>query len=124
MNGPLAPPSISRTRTLPACAPCRFRSTGGAVLVVDDAGSLVGIVTERDFLTRIADQPGLADLPVRDFMTPNPETVLKTDTVAMALGKMNVRGYRHLPVVEGNKPVGMISVRDILRYMTGLFREK
>jgi CBS domain-containing protein len=122
LNGPLA--SVDQQDEDAASLRALPLPVDGAVLVVDDAGSLVGIVTERDFLTRIADQPGLADLPVRDFMTPNPETVLKTDTVAMALGKMNVRGYRHLPIVEGNRPVGMISVRDILRYMAGLFREK
>ena len=95
----------------------------GAVLVTDEAGALIGIVTERDFLTRIAGQPGLAALPVRDFMTPNPETVLMTDTLAFALGKMDVRGYRHLPVVDAGHPVGVISVRDILRHVTSLFRE-
>jgi len=95
----------------------------GAVLVTDDAGGLIGIVTERDFLTRIAGQPGLAELPVRDFMTSNPETVLSTDTVSFALGKMDARGYRHLPVVEAGLPIGVISVRDVLRYMNGLFRE-
>jgi CBS domain-containing protein len=92
----------------------------GAVLLVNADGTLAGILTERDFLTKVAGQPGLTELPAKDFMTPNPETVSPTDTVAFALGKMNLRGYRHLPVINDGKPVGMLSVRDVLKYVTGL----
>ena len=90
----------------------------GAVLVTDPGGGLVGILTERDFLTKIAGQAGFAALPVRDFMTPDPETVGPADALAFALGRMDAGGYRHLPVVAGGKPVGVISVRDILRHVT------
>lgn len=92
----------------------------GAVLVVGPAGELAGILTERDCLAKVAGQPGYAALPVRDFMTPGPESVAPTDTLAFALGKMDAGGYRHLPVVEGGRPVGVISVRDILRHVTHL----
>lgn len=122
---PTLPVTVPATANLGKVMQTMIAASVGAVLVVDDdSGLLIGIVTERDFLTRVAGQPGLAELPVRDFMTPNPETVLGTDTVAAALGKMDVRGYRHLPVVEAGLPVGMISVRDILRYMTSLFPQK
>jgi CBS domain-containing protein len=90
----------------------------GAVLVTGPAAELVGILTERDFLTRVAGQAGYAVLPVRDFMTPAPETVSPTDSLAFALGRMDAGGYRHLPVVAGGKPVGVISVRDVLRHVT------
>ena len=92
----------------------------GAVLVVDAAGLLVGILTERDFLTKVAGQPGFEALPVSRFMTPDPETVAPTDVLAYALGKMDAGGYRHLPVVSAGKPVGVISVRDILRHLTAV----
>ncbi|HJZ54863.1 MAG TPA: CBS domain-containing protein [Gemmataceae bacterium] len=95
----------------------------GAVLVTDAAGGLVGILTERDFLTKVAGQPGFEALPVRQFMTPRPETVAPTDTLAFALSKMDAGGYRHLPVVEGGRPVGVISVRDVLRHVTDLCRD-
>lgn len=90
----------------------------GAVLVTGADGELVGILTERDFLTKAAGTPGLEALPVATFMTAAPETVAPTDTLAFALGKMDAGGYRHLPVVTGGRPVGVISVRDVLRHIT------
>jgi CBS domain-containing protein len=53
-------------------------------------------------------------------MTRNPETVSLNDSLALALQKMDVGGYRHLPVVEDGKPVGVISVRDMMRHLTKL----
>src|SRR5205085_8925731 len=93
----------------------------GALLVVDDRGKLVGIFSERDLLTRIAGlHDGYAKLPIEKFMTPKPEAVTASDTLAFALHKMDVGEYRHMPVVEDGRPVGMISVRDMLRYITRL----
>lgn len=95
----------------------------GAVLVSEADGTLAGILTERDFLTKVAGQPSYAALGVREFMTRDPESVAPTDTLAFALGKMDGGGYRHLPVVEGGLPTGVISVRDILRHVTQLCRK-
>lgn len=89
----------------------------GAVLVTDAAGKLVGILTERDFLTKIAGSDLFTLLPVRQFMTRNPETVRAADPLAFALRMMDVGGYRHLPVVNGDQPTGVISVRDVLRHV-------
>ena len=96
----------------------------GAILVVGGRGSLAGILTERDFLTKIAGRSYYAALPVRDFMTPEPVTVAPSDSVAFALGRMDAGGYRHLPVVDADRPVGVISVRDILRFVTGLCKDR
>jgi len=92
----------------------------GAVLVTGAEGELVGILTERDFLTKVAGVAGYEQLPVSQFMTPSPETVRPTDVLAVALSKMDAGGYRHLPVVQDGKPVGVISVRDVLRHLTAL----
>jgi len=93
----------------------------GALLVVDDAGQLLGILSERDLLKKVA---GLHDdyaaLPVAQFMTAKPETVALTDTLNFVLHKMDGGGYRHVPVIEGGKPVHVISVRDMLRHITKL----
>jgi CBS domain-containing protein len=93
----------------------------GALPVVDVTGQMVGIFTERDVLRRVA---GLCDdcaaRPVSEFMTTRFETVRESDTLAFALHKMDSGGYRHLPVLRGGRLVGMISVRDLLRYLTRL----
>lgn len=97
----------------------------GAVLIVNAEGRLAGIFSERDLLTKVAGgSTPLGDLPLDQFMTPKPETVCAGDTLAYALHKMDVGGYRHLPVVDDGKPVGILSVRDLIRHMTQLCREK
>ena len=95
----------------------------GALLVTGPDRSLVGILTDRDFLTKIAGHAELDRRPVREFMTANPETVAPTDLLAFALRKMDIGGYRHLPVVEDGHPVGVISIRDILKHVTKLCRD-
>lgn len=95
----------------------------GAVLVTDPAGDLVGILTERDVLNKTPLGPGYDRLLVGRFMTPDPETVLVTDTLAFALGKMSGGSYRHVPVVSAGKPVGLIAVRDILRHIVKLCKD-
>jgi signal-transduction protein with cAMP-binding, CBS, and nucleotidyltransferase domain len=91
----------------------------GALLVVDSSGSLLGIFSERDLLTRVIDlHENYEQLPVERFMTSKPETVTAEDTLAFALHKMDVGGYRHLPVLKGGRPVGVISARDMLRHIT------
>jgi CBS domain-containing protein len=97
----------------------------GAVLVVDAEGFLAGILSERDLLTWVADLPAaeLKTHTVDEFMTPTPQTVTPGDPLALALQRMDVGRYRHLPVVEQGRPVGMISVRDLIRHITRLCRD-
>jgi CBS domain-containing protein len=93
----------------------------GALLVVDEGGNLVGIFSERDLLTKVAGvYQDFNHLPVSQFMTPKPETVSHRDTLAFALHKMDVGGYRHLPVIKDGRPVSVVSVRDMLRHLTQL----
>jgi CBS domain-containing protein len=93
----------------------------GALIVVDEDGKLFGIFSERDLLLKVAGiHEDYAQLPVRQFMTPRPEAVSAGDTLAFVLHKMDVGGYRHLPVVQDGLPVGMLSVRDMLRHITRL----
>jgi CBS domain-containing protein len=96
----------------------------GAVLVVDDAGKLVGIFSERDLLKKIVGvRNGYESLPITQFMTPRPECVKTTDTLNFALQIMDAGGYRHVPVLDEGKPVGIISARDLLRFVTRLCKE-
>jgi CBS domain-containing protein len=90
----------------------------GCIVVVQD-GDTVGIFTERDALMRLnADVAELAGQPVSRFMTPSPESIEADASIAFALHKMDIGGYRHMPVVSDGKTTGVISVRDVLRYIT------
>jgi CBS domain-containing protein len=120
---PRAPVMIIQSATLGSAIRLMIDGGVGAVLVVKAAGELVGILTERDFLTKVAGEPDYTSLPVRQFMTRDPETVAPADTLAFALGKMDAGGYRHLPVVAEGQPIGVISVRDILRRVTRLCQQ-
>jgi CBS domain-containing protein len=87
----------------------------GAVPVVED-GRLVGIFTERDVVVRVVGARKDPDTtPLADVMTKNPDTVKSSDSVLHALERMNSRGYRHLPVVDGEQLVGIVSIRDLYR---------
>ncbi len=90
------------------------RGKVGAILVVE-ADRLVGIFTERDALFRVVAR-GLdpAATPLREVMTANPETVSSDETFGYALLVMYERGFRHLPVVEGGWPIGVLSARHAL----------
>lgn len=116
---PRAPVTVPPDATLGDAVKLMIDRRVGAVLVVGAGGELVGILTERDFLTRVAGRAGFETLPVAGVMTRDPETVVAADTLAFALGRMDAGGYRHLPVVaSGRRPVGVISIRDVLRYVT------
>lgn len=88
-------------------------------VVVMDADEVVGIFTERDALMRInVDAEELAEHPISDFMTPAPQTLEITDRIAFALQKMDVGGYRHIPILTDGRLTGVISLRDILTYIS------
>lgn len=93
-------------------------------LLVQRHGKLVGIFTERDVLTRVVFLEGNRAMKVSDAMTPNPETLRATDSLAFALNRMSDGGYRHVPIVDrdGNA-VGVLSVKDIVNFLVDLFPE-
>jgi CBS domain-containing protein len=85
----------------------------GAALVLD-AGRLVGILTERDVLRAVA-AGRVEGTTVDDWMTHHPETIEPSDTTGHAAALMIHGGFRHLPVVDGGKAVGIVSIRDLMR---------
>jgi CBS domain-containing protein len=91
----------------------------GCVLVVD-GGKLAGIFSERDALLRLnVDAQALGHEPVSKYMTSPVESLGLEDRIAFSLHKMDIGGYRHIPILgEDGQPCGVISIRDILRYMT------
>lgn len=96
----------------------------GAVLVVGEDGKLAGIFTERDALVRVvAWQRAPAATLVAEVMTPNPDTIQVDSSVQIALDQMAERGYRHLPVMDGDAIYGIISIRDLYRSMKAQMEE-
>jgi CBS domain-containing protein len=91
----------------------------GCVLVVDTTDNkLKGIFTEHDVLTRMTgDHAGVSDLPVKDLMSPNPETLRETDSIAAALNKMSLGRYRHLPVIKHDGNYFVTSIKSVLQYI-------
>jgi CBS domain-containing protein len=85
----------------------------GAVLVTEDE-RLIGILSERDVLRAVAEGAG-ESATVGDWMTRNPETLEPDETTQHAAVLMIHGGFRHLPVTEGDKVVGMLSIRDLMR---------
>jgi CBS domain-containing protein len=85
----------------------------GAVLVMEGE-ELIGILTERDVLRAVA--AGIEDQTVvSDWMTRDPETMSPDDTTEHAAVLMIHGGFRHMPLVEGDRVVGMLSIRDLMR---------
>jgi CBS domain-containing protein len=94
-----------------------------AVMICDRTG-LRGIFTERDLARKVVaaglDPDGVTLAAV---MTQNPDTLHPGDSPRRAIEKMRSRGYRHLPVVDGTKVVGMVSVRDLYSAALGEMEE-
>ncbi|MEQ8321010.1 MAG: CBS domain-containing protein [Rhodospirillales bacterium] len=87
-----------------------------ALIVVNDEGVLTGIITERDIVFRAtAEGKDPSSAKVSEIMTPNPDTLAPGDSASDALELMQTRNYRHLPVVEGNKCIAVVSVRDLFK---------
>jgi CBS domain-containing protein len=101
-----------------ADAVTRMRDAGvGCLLVVAD-GDLRGILSERDLVLKAVDgSTGLDRVRVGDLMTPDPVVLRADDSVAVAIHKMAVGGFRHIPLVNDGQPTGIISARDLFKYI-------
>src|SRR5512135_930951 len=106
------PITASKTTTVVDAARLMKRHNVGAILVVDGT-RLIGIFTERDALFRVlaaGRDPGTT--PLAAVMTPQPQTIHPDEPFLNALRMMHKGGFRHLPVAEFDRPLGMVSVRD------------
>ena len=93
-----------------------------SVMICRD-GILQGIFTERDALHVMADEKSL-DGPIEAYMSTNPVTINVSDTMQTAITKMSKGGYRRLPVVDNQmRPMGLMTVTEILRYLVEHFPE-
>ncbi len=87
----------------------------GALLVLGEDEQLVGILSERDIVRNLNKQPGLVTMPVSSIMTSPVSTCLPQDDLMSVASVMTERRFRHLPIVEDGKLLGMISIGDVLK---------
>ena len=93
----------------------RMAEEGVGSAVVLDAGRLIGILTERDLLKAVAGRVHTSDARVREWMTEDPITASGSTSIDEAMRTMLEHGFRHLPVVEGGRTVGVVSLRECMR---------
>jgi CBS domain-containing protein len=88
-------------------------------LLVGEGRDLAGIFTERDAVMKLAGK-SLDGVAVSDVMTQDPVVLRADDTIAVAIHKMAVGGFRHIPLVEDDRVTGVVSSQDLVRYMLQL----
>lgn len=96
-----------------------MQQAGIGSLAVVEMDEFYGIFTERDVVRCVAAGDSAIDATVGAWMTPYPDSFAPDLSVGDAADWMVAVGYRHLPVVERGKLVGMVSIKDILRALTG-----
>ena len=89
------------------------RGVGAAVVL--DYGRLIGIFTERDLMRAVADRVHSSEARVREWMTAEPITISPETSAEEAAQTMLQNGFRHLPVLEHERAVGIVSIRDVAR---------
>jgi len=103
--------------TMPVAAAIQLmHETDVDCLVVCDEGRLVGIFTDRDAEVKAVDKR-LGLFRVEDFMTPDPVVLRRDDTLAVAIHKMAVGEFRHIPIVDDGRPIGVVSAADVFRHL-------
>jgi CBS domain-containing protein len=91
---------------------------GRGAAIVSDFGRLIGILTERDLLKAVAARTHSSEARVREWRTADPITADRSMTADEAAKVMLDNGFRHLPVVEGERAIGIVSMRVVLRATT------
>lgn len=92
-------------------------------VVVTDGGAAVGVFTERDLSRNILDDPGLIYRPVGEVMSAPVVTAAPSEEVVFVFERMNTNGIRRLPVVQDGRLVGMVTERDLLRWVGQVAKE-
>ena len=118
---PLAELDVAVPRTVSPGTPVaeaiqRMHAEGLDSVLVCDGDRLVGIFTDRDAVVKAAGRR-LDSFDVRDFMTPDPVVLRHDDPIAIAIHKMAVGGFRHIPIVEDGRPTGVVTARDVFHHL-------
>jgi CBS domain-containing protein len=107
--------TIASTATA-ADAVRQMQAANVGCLIVADNGAVRGILSERDLVLK-ATATGLDGVSVGSLMTPDPVVLREDDSVAVAIHKMAVGGFRHIPLVSDGHATGIVSARDLFKYI-------
>jgi CBS domain-containing protein len=94
----------------------KMTEEGVGAVVVSDFGRMIGIFTERDLMRAVAGRVHSSEARVREWMTPDPITMTEEASVEEAGQTMIERGFRHIPVLAGERAVGIVSIRDVAEW--------
>jgi CBS domain-containing protein len=93
----------------------RMAEDGVGSAVVLDSGRLIGNLTERDLLRAVAGRVHTSEARVREWMTVDPMTATEATSADEAMRTMLEQGFRHLPVIEEGRTIGVVSLRELMR---------
>src|SRR5688500_10399220 len=109
---------IAPAATLQEAVDTLRREHADILAVVDGEGHLIGLLSVRDVMTRVgADFSEKMDTPVSQWMTKSPETLPPDAPINFAINMMDVGGYRHVPIVQHGHLLGVVSTRDVIKYL-------
>jgi CBS domain-containing protein len=112
-----APPPLTVTPDTPVDRAIELMQQHGTdCLLIVSNEQLIGIFTDRDAVVKVAGKRADA-FHVRDFMTPDPVVLRHDDPIAVAIHKMAVGDFRHIPIVEDGRPTGVVTARDVFHHL-------
>jgi CBS domain-containing protein len=116
--------SINSNADLAAAAKLLKKRQIGVLVVLDAGGRLVGILSERDIVGAMAENgDAILRLPVSQVMTPKVSTCNLDDSIGSVMERMTEGKFRHMPVLDENRLVGIVSNRDLLKWHLDTIRE-
>lgn len=109
--------SIAESATLKECAELLDRRRVGAMVILNEGGGVIGVISERDIVRNLARMgPAALSCTVGEVMTRTVVTAKPRDTVESAMSRMTDRRIRHLPVVDGARMIGVVSIGDLVKW--------
>lgn len=103
----------------------RMQRSGAPCVLVKEGERLLGILTERDVLLKAAgDKMDLNALTAAQLMTRDPVVLREDDTLAVALHKMSIGGFRHIPIVKNGQVTRVVSIRDVFRHVSAFIHKQ
>ena len=109
--------SIEPTATLAAAVAMLAKHRVGALLVFGPDRRVIGILSERDIVRALAERgAGVLNEPLSQVMTRNVVTCSESDSVGVLMERMTTGRFRHLPVVEQDQVIGIVSIGDVVKH--------